>query len=115
MTKRAQQIDGEFWFGATYVATLFKTTRRKVETMAMRDIIRSRQEGNDFLIAETDVTRLRRDPAALKTAKDEAALRASPRRTEKIPRNTVYVADDAMKVKAPRGPIGHALKDERKR
>jgi hypothetical protein len=109
---RSQQIDGEFWFTAKYAATLLKTNRKKIEAMAVRDLIRALPDGDSFLIAEAEVTRLRRNPGALADAKEASRMAAYPRRGETMPSDTIYRDDpfpDSVKVR-PR--IGHPLKDE---
>jgi hypothetical protein len=108
------QIDGEFWFTAQYAASLLQTTKKKVEAMAVRDLIRVRPEGTSFLIAEAEVTRLRRDSKALAEAKEASQMPAYPKRGERMPSDTIYKDDpfpDSLKVR-PR--IGHPLKDEGK-
>jgi hypothetical protein len=80
--------------------------------MAVRNLLRARPEGNSFVIAEVDVTRLRRDASALARVKEASRMPAYPRRGERMPSDTIYKDDpfpDSVKVR-PR--IGHPLKDE---
>jgi hypothetical protein len=113
VTGRTQQIDGEFWFTAKYAASLLGTSRKKVEAMALRDLVRSRPDHISFLIAETDVTRLRRDPKALAEAKKAAAMPGYSRKAETMPSATVYKGDPFPNELRIRGRIGNPLKDQR--
>jgi hypothetical protein len=88
-----QQIDGEYWFTAKYAASLLGTSRKKIESMAIREIVRARADGESFLIAESDVTRLRRDPETLAQAKDAARMPGDPRKGETMPSTMTYKGD----------------------
>ncbi|MBA4165277.1 MAG: hypothetical protein C0510_11745 [Erythrobacter sp.] len=103
-------MDGEFWFVAAYAAKLLNTSRKKVEAMAMRELLRSRQDGNSFLIAESDVTYLRRNPDALKKIKQLVILPRNPKRTAKMPDSTLYVGEGKAAV-AVRAAVGNPLAD----
>lgn len=105
------KVDGEFWFLAGYAASLLKTTTHKIEAMAIRGIIRWRQDGDLLYIAEADVTRLRRDKSELKKLKEAVKMPIIPRPSEKMPSNTAYVGQkrEALKV---RQRIGAPLKDQ---
>ena len=85
MKSKVLKIDGEFWFTAQYAASLLQTSKKKVEAMVVREVIRARPEGNSFLIAEAEVTRLRRDPKALAEAKEASQMPAYPKRGERMP------------------------------
>jgi hypothetical protein len=111
VTVRAQQIDGEFWFTAKYAASLLGTSRKKIEAMAVREIVRSKPDGNSFLIAESEVTQLRRDRKALADAKKAAAMPGDPRKAEAMPADTVYKGDPFPEKLRMKGRIGHPLKD----
>lgn len=113
MTLRTQQIEGEYWFTAKYAATLLGTSRKKIEAMALRDILRARSDGSSFLIAESDVTRLRRNPKALAEAKESAAMPGHPRKAERMPASTIYKGDPYPNELNVRGRVGNALKDQR--
>ncbi len=114
MTEPVFRIGGEFWFSAGYASGLLGTTRKKVEAMAVRGLIRSREQGNDVLVAEADVTRLRRHPQELVKVKEAAKMPAYPKRSASMPRDTIYKGDPFNpKAKgAQLGRIGHPLKDE---
>jgi hypothetical protein len=114
MKSKVLQIDEEFWFTAQYAASLLQTSKKKVEAMAVRDLIRARPEGNSFLIAEAEVTRLRRDPKALTEAKEASAMPAYPERGERMPSDTIYKDDPFPESVVVRPRIGHPLKDEGK-
>ena len=112
MKTRTYQIDGEYWFTAKYAAELLGTTRKKVEAMAVRELVRARPENLSFLIAESDVTRFRRAPSLLAEAKKAAIMPAVPAKGEKMPPTTVYKGDppkSTLKL-APR--VGNPLADE---
>ncbi|GAA0767566.1 hypothetical protein GCM10009076_26920 [Erythrobacter ramosus] len=109
--KAIQQIEGEWWFSARYASGLLNSTTKKVEAMATRGLVRSIQVENTYLIAETDVTNLRRNPDALKAIKEASKMPAHPRKGERMPDGTSYVGDS----KAPRktkGRLGNPLADE---
>lgn len=111
MTFRTKQIDGEFWFTAKYAGELLGTTRKKIETMAARELLRYREEGGAILIAQSDVTRLRRNPKELAIAKEAAKEPAYPRRSEKMPKTTIYVGDQTSSEFKVRSRIGNPLAD----
>jgi hypothetical protein len=112
MVARTRKVDGEYWFTAKYAATLLSTSRQKVEAMAVRGLVRSKPEGNSFLIAEPDVTRLRRDPSALKEFKAAAKMPARPAKGEAMPAATIYKGDPSPQRLNMRPSIGHPLKDQ---
>jgi hypothetical protein len=112
VTLRTQQLDGEYWFTAKYAATLLGTSRKKVEAMAVPELVRARPDGASFMIAESEVTRLRRDPKALADMKKASAMPAYPRKAETMPSPTVYKGDPFPDQLRVRGRIGHPLKDQ---
>jgi hypothetical protein len=109
---RTQQIDGEYWFTAKYAAELLGTTRKTVESMAVREIVRAREEGTSFLIAESDVTRFRRDADLLAEAKKAAKMPAHPRKGETMPAGTIYTDDPPKRPRKVAPRIGNPLADE---
>jgi hypothetical protein len=112
MKSKTRQIDGEFWFTAIYAATLLGTTKKKIEAMIVRDLIRAREDGNAWLVAEADVTRLRRDSDALSALKEAARMPAYPPKGGSMPADTIYVGDTPPQTLRARPRIGHPLKDE---
>lgn len=112
MKIRTQQIDGEYWFTAKYAAELLGTTRKSVEAMAVRELVRARPEGLSFLIAENDVTRFRRDAELLAGAKKAAKMPAVPRKGEKMPAGTIYKGDPPKSALKALRRIGNPLSDE---
>jgi len=112
MKAKVQRIDGEFWFSAQYAAGLLQTTKKKVEAMAVRELIRARPEGDSFLVAEIEVTRLRKDAKALADLKNASKMPAFPRRGERMPSDTIYRDDPSPTSLNVRPRIGHPLKDE---
>ena len=113
MTLRTQRHDGELWFTAKYAATLLGTSRKKVEAMAIRELIRARPDGISFLIAECEVTQLRRDPSALSALKKAVVLPRAAKYPEWMPSETVYKDDAIPSTLSVCGRIGHPLKDPR--
>lgn len=112
MKKQVVRIDGEFWFTARYAAQLLGTSAKKVEAMAVRELLKSRQEGNGFLIAEAEVTRLRNDPDALAAVKKASKLPAVPSKGETMPRQTIYKGDALPESLSVRERIGNPLRDK---
>lgn len=112
VVKRPQVVsrDGAFWFTASYAAKLLGMSKAKIEAMATREMIAAQPEGNSFLIAESAVTALRRDPVTLEALKKAISL---PRvsRGEPMPASTTYVGGVQKKGRVA-GRIGHPLKDE---
>ena len=112
MKIRTQQIDGEYWFTAKYAAELLGTTRKTVEAMAVREIVCAREDGASYLIAESDVTRFRRDPGLLAEAKKAAKMPAHPRKGETMPAGTIYKGDPLKRPLKASPRIGNPLADE---
>lgn len=112
MKARTQQIDGEYWFTAKYAAELLGTPRKTVEAMAVREIVRSRAENLSFLIAESDVTRLRRDAQMLAEAKKAAKMPAFPAKAETMPSGTIYKGDPPKRAMRAASRMGNPLADE---
>ena len=112
MKSRTQQIDGEYWFTAKYAAELLGTTRKTVEAMAVRELVRARPEKLSFLIAESDVTRFRRNPQLLAEAKKAAKMPAVPAKGETMPGGTIYKGDPPKRVLKTASRIGNPLADE---
>ena len=112
MKLKTLTIAGEYWFTSKYAAELLGTTRKKVEAMAARQLIRASQDGT--LIAEADVTRLRRDPAALSALKKAATMPSYPKRETPMPRGTVYKGDAPTRLPKIRSTVGNPLADEGK-
>ncbi len=112
MKLRTHQIDGEHWFTAKYAAELLGTTRKTVEAMAVRELVRARPENLSFLIAESDITRFRRDPGLLAEAKKAAKMPAVPAKGEKMPPTTVYKGDPPKPTLKLTPRIGNPLADE---
>ena len=112
MKVHTQQINGEYWFTAKKAAELLGTTRKSVEAMAVRELIRAIPDKLSFLIAESDVTRLRRDAQALADAKKAAKMPALPAKGEKMSDRTLYRGDFPELIKKPAARIGNPLADE---
>ncbi len=112
MKVKTQQIDGEFWFTAQYAAELLGTTRKIVEAMATRELVRARPENLSFLIAEGDVTRFRRDAHLLAEAKKAAKLPAAPAKGEAMPKGTIYKGDSPKRGTRVAPRIGNPLADQ---
>lgn len=112
MKVRSQKIDGEYWFTAKYAAELLGTTRKTVEAMAIRETVRARAENLSFLIAESDVTRLRRDSHMLAEAKKAAKMPALPAKGETMPSGTIYKGDPPKRAMKAASRIGNPLADE---
>lgn len=116
-TKRFEHHDcikvrGKFWFELRYAAKLLHTSRAVVEALVVRKKLRSKVIEGVTYLPETQVTELRRDPAALKALKANAKLPKAPKLEPSMPVDTVYVGDarpDRLRVR-PR--IGHPLKDQ---
>ena len=115
MKAKTRQIDGEFWFTARYAAELLGTTRKVIETMAVRELVRALPEGLSFLIAESDVTRLRRDPEALREAKSAAKLPSVPTKSDPMPSGTIYKGDPPKRATKTYSRVGNPLADEGRR
>ena len=112
MKVRTHQIDGEFWFTAKYAAELLGTTRKTIETMAIRELVRALPDGLSYLIAETDVTRFRRDPEVLRAVKLAAKLPPVPAKSEPMPAGTIYKGDPPKAAKKTFSRMGNPLADE---
>ena len=112
MKRNARHLDSEFWFTARYAAKLLGTTRAKIENMVVREFLRSRGEGNDLLIADVDVTRLRRSPADLAVIKKAAVGPAYPRQKEAQPRETLYFGNAPKPELKVKDRIGTPLADQ---
>ena len=113
MKAKIQQIDGEYWFTAKYAAELLGTTRKIIEAMAVRELVRSIPDNLTFVIAEADVTRLRRDPQLLADAKKAAKMPAVPARSEPMPIGTIYKGDRPKPAVKTVGRIGNPMADQR--
>ena len=107
MRVHTQQIDGEYGFTAKKAAQLLGTTRKPVETMAVRELIRAKQDGLIFLIAEDDITKFRRDAPLLAAAKKSAKLPAAPAKGETMSDRTLYKGDFPDLIKKPATRIGN--------
>ena len=112
MKAKTVQIDGEYWFTAKYAAELLGTTRKTVEAMAVRELIRARPESLSFLIAESDVTRFRRDSHMLAEVKKAAKMPAVPSKGETMPGGTIYKGDPPKREGVRARRIGNPLADE---
>ena len=112
MKIRTQQIDGEYWFSAKYAAELLGTARKTVEAMAVRELVRARSEDLTFWIAESDVTRLRRDPKLLTDTKKAAKMPAHPVKGETMPSGTVYKDEMPKRATPAARRIGNPLADQ---
>lgn len=112
MKKPVRLVDGEHWFTASYAAQLLGTTRSKIVTMVVRELLRSQGEGSGLLIAESDVTRLRRNRAELAELKKAAAEPAYPRRSQNQPKDTVYVGNAPKAELRVKGRMGNPLADQ---
>lgn len=75
-------FDGQFWFAIGYAAELLRTSTQKVEALALRGDLRSREEGGCVWIAEDRVTALRRDETERKKLLGSVKLVRPPRRPE---------------------------------
>ena len=113
MKAKIKHIDGEYWFTAKYTAELLATTRKTVEAMAVRELVRSIPDNLTFMIAEVDVTSLRRDPQLLADAKKAAKMPRVPARSEPMPIGTIYKGDRPKPAVKTAGRIGNPLADER--
>lgn len=111
MTPHAQNIDGEWWFTVKHTASLLGVTKKTVETMLIRGYLRGSDENVGPLVAEADVTRLRRDPAALKDAKAGCKLPKVPKKERPMPFGTTYVGETRTPANT-KGRIGNPLADE---
>ena len=88
------------------------TTRKTVEAMAVREIVRFRAETLSFLIAESDVTRLRRDAQMLAEAKKTAKMPALPAKAETMPSGMIYKGDPPKRAMRAASRMGNPLADE---
>lgn len=64
--------NGVHWFSARHAAELLGTRRGKIATMVIRGLLTPHPDAGADWVAEADVTRLRRDPDALKAIMKQA-------------------------------------------
>ena len=107
----AKQIDGEWWFTVKHTASLLGVTKKTVETMLIRGYLKGRDEQSGPLVAEQDVTRLRRDATAMQEAKAGSKLPAMPKKERPMPFGTTYVGETKVPHRT-KGRIGNPLADE---
>ena len=112
MKSHTRQIDGEYWFTAKKAAELLGTTRKTVEAMAVRELVRAIPDKLSFLIAESDVTRFRRDVQLLADAKKSAKMPPLPAKGETMSDRTLYKGNFPALIKKPAARIGNPLADE---